>query len=75
MDQILENDASEKLKTTDIIAGESNKMDKIEDEIQTNSAMHTQRRIHLITKRNLQEEKIGLLLLLLQTLTFLPSKT
>ena len=53
MDQILENDASEELKTTDIIAGESNKMDKIEDEIQTNSAMHTQRRIHLINKRNL----------------------
>ena len=53
MDQILENDASEELKTTDIIAGESNKMDKIEDEIQTNSAMHTQRRIDLISKRNL----------------------
>ena len=59
MDQILENDASEELKTTDIIAGESNKMDKIEDEIQTNSAMHTQRRIHLMTKRNLQKEKFS----------------
>ena len=33
VDQILENDTSEELKTTDIIAGESNDMDKNEDEI------------------------------------------
>ena len=33
MDQILENDASEELKTTDIIAGKNNDMDKNEDEI------------------------------------------
>ena len=75
MDQILENDASEELKTVDINAGESNERDKNEDEIHQDKPGHAHmRRIHLITKRNLQEEKIGLLLLLLQTLTFLPSK-
>ena len=50
----MENDASEELKTTDII-GTKMKMKFIK----TNSAMHTQRRIHLITKRNLQKEKFG----------------
>ena len=60
MDQILENDASEELKTTDIIAGKSNEMDKNKMKfIKTNLAMHTQRRIHLMTKRNLQKEKFG----------------
>ena len=39
MDQILENDASEELKTTDIIAGESNEMDKNEDEIHQDTDM------------------------------------
>ena len=40
MDQILENDASEELKTTDIIAGESNEMDKNEDEIHQDKLSH-----------------------------------
>ena len=57
MDQFPENDASEELKIIDIITGESNEMDKNEDEIHQN--MHTQRRIHLITKRKLQKEKFG----------------
>ena len=44
MDQILENDASEELKTTDIIAGQSNEMDKNEDEIHQDklSRAHTE---------------------------------
>ena len=40
MDQILENDASEELKTTDIIAGQSNEMDKNEDEIHQDKLGH-----------------------------------
>ena len=40
MDQILENDASEELKTTDIIAGQSNEMDKNEDEIHQDKLSH-----------------------------------
>ena len=40
MDQILENDASEELKTTDIIAGKSNEMDKNEDEIHQDKPGH-----------------------------------
>ena len=41
MDQILENDASEELKTTDIIAGKSNEMDKNEDEIHQDKLCHS----------------------------------
>ena len=41
MDQILENYASEELKTTDIIAGESNNMDKNEDEIHQDKLCHS----------------------------------
>ena len=65
VDQILENDASEELKTTDIIAGESNEMDKNEDEIHQDKLGHAHTEedtvypIHLITKRNLQKEKFG----------------
>ena len=40
VDQILENDASEELKTTDIIAGKSNEMDKNEDEIHQDKLGH-----------------------------------
>ena len=44
MDQIVENDASEELKTTDIIAGQCNEMDKNEDEIHQDklSRAHTE---------------------------------
>ena len=62
MDQILENDASEELKTTDMISSLAKAMrwTKMKMKfIKTNLAMHTQRRIHLITKRNLQKEKFG----------------
>ena len=40
MDQILEIDVSEELKTTYIIAGESNEMDKNEDEIHQDKLGH-----------------------------------
>ena len=40
VDQILENYASEELKTTDIIAGESNEMDKNEVEIHPDKLSH-----------------------------------
>ena len=40
MDQFPDNDASEELKTTDIIAGESNNMDKNEDEIHQDKLGH-----------------------------------
>ena len=40
MDQILENDVSEELKITDIIDGESNEMDKNEDEIHQDKLGH-----------------------------------
>ena len=43
MDQILENDASEEPKTTDIIAGKSNEMDKNEDEIHQDKLGHAHR--------------------------------
>ena len=40
VDQILEIDVSEELKTTYIIAGESNEMDKNEDEIHQDKFGH-----------------------------------
>ena len=40
VDQFPDNDASEELKTTDIIAGESNEMDKNEDEIHQDKLGH-----------------------------------
>ena len=40
VDQILENDASEELKTVDINAGESNEMNKNEDEIHQDKLGH-----------------------------------
>ena len=40
MDQFPENDASEELKITDIITGESNEMDKNEDEIHQDKLGH-----------------------------------
>ena len=41
MDQFSENDALEELKITDIIAGESNEMDKNEDEIHQDKLCHS----------------------------------
>ena len=40
MDQILENDALEELKASNIIAGQSNEMDKNEDEIHQDKLSH-----------------------------------
>ena len=40
VDQFPDNDASEELKTTDIIAGESNEMDKCEGEIHQDKLSH-----------------------------------
>ena len=59
------NDPSEELKTADIIVGESNEMDKNEDEIhqdklgQAHTEEDTVYPIHLIYERNLQKEKFG----------------
>ena len=40
VDKILENDASQELKTTEIITGKSNEIDKNEDEIHQDKLSH-----------------------------------